>query len=203
MNNILAFHKSVQGSNHIEWGRPCEDASGSYANPEKQYYLAAVSDGHGADECYRADKGSTIAVEIAIKDLQELAEKMTRTPEVEARFYQDMLSSPRYQQMTMRHLTDVIHAEWVESVRQDLQDHPPTEAELVPLQEKKKNELRCVRSPRASLRVYSYGSTVDAEMLAFNSSGRWPLRRVLHGWHGRSADSLGQPLRGYSDDFSL
>lgn len=101
MNNILAFHKSVQGSNHIEWGRPCEDASGSYANPEKQYYLAAVSDGHGADECYRADKGSKIAVEIAIKDLQELAEKMTRTPEVEARFYQDMLSSPRYQQMTM------------------------------------------------------------------------------------------------------
>lgn len=34
MNNILAFHKSVQGSNHIEWGRPCEDASGSYANLE-------------------------------------------------------------------------------------------------------------------------------------------------------------------------
>lgn len=203
MNNILAFHKSVQGSNHIEWGRPCEDASGSYANPEKQYYLAAVSDGHGADECYRADKGSKIAVEIAIKDLQELAEKMTRTPEVEARFYQDMLSSPRYQQMTMRHLTDVIHAEWVESVRQDLQDHPPTEAELGFPSGKEKNELHCVRSSGASLRVYSYGSTVDAEMLAFNSSGRWPLRRVLHGWHGRSADSLGQPLRGYSDDFSL
>lgn len=138
MNNILAFHKSVQGSNHIAWGRPCEDASGSYANPEKHYYVAAVSDGHGADECYRADKGSKIAVEIAMKNLQELAEKMTRTPEQEARFYQDILGSARYQQMTMRHLTDVIHAEWVDRVREDLQTNAPTEEELAPLQEKKK-----------------------------------------------------------------
>ncbi len=138
MNNILAFHKSVQGSNHIAWGRPCEDASGSYANPEKHYYVAAVSDGHGADECYRADKGSKIAVEIAMKNLQELAEKMTRTPEQEARFYQDILGSARYQQMTMRHLTDVIHAEWVDRVREDLQTNAPTEEELAPLLEKKK-----------------------------------------------------------------
>lgn len=138
MNNILAFHKSVQGANHIAWGRPCEDASGSYANPEKHYYVAAVSDGHGADECYRADKGSKIAVEIAIKNLQELAEKMTRTPEQEARFYQDILGSARYQQMTMRHLTDVIHAEWVDRVREDLRTNVPTEEELAPLQEKKK-----------------------------------------------------------------
>lgn len=138
MNNILAFHKSVQGSNHIAWGRPCEDASGSYANPEKHYYVAAVSDGHGADECYRADKGSKIAVEIAMKNLQELAEKMTRTPEQEARFYQDMLGSVRYQQMTMRHLTDVIHAEWVDRVREDLRTNAPTEEELAPLLEKKK-----------------------------------------------------------------
>lgn len=138
MNNILAFHKSVQGSNHIAWGRPCEDASGSYANPEKHYYVAAVSDGHGADECYRADKGSKIAVEIAMKNLQELAEKMTRTPEQEVRFYQDMLGSVRYQQMTMRHLTDVIHAEWVDRVREDLRTNVPTEEELAPLLEKKK-----------------------------------------------------------------
>lgn len=138
MNNILAFHKSVQGSNHIAWGRPCEDASGSYANPEKHYYVAAVSDGHGADECYRADKGSKIAVEIAMKNLQELAEKMTRTPEQEARFYQDILGGVRYQQMTMRHLTDVIHAEWVDRVREDLQTNAPTEEELAPLLEKKK-----------------------------------------------------------------
>ena len=138
MNNILAFHKSVQGSNHIAWGRPCEDASGSYANPEKHYYVAAVSDGHGADECYRADKGSKIAVEIAMKNLQELAEKMTRTPEQEARFYQDILGSARYQQMTMRHLTDVIHAEWVDRVREDLRTNVPTEEELAPLLEKKK-----------------------------------------------------------------
>ena len=138
MNNILAFHKSVQGSNHIAWGRPCEDASGSYANPEKHYYIAVVSDGHGADECYRADKGSKIAVEIAMKNLQELAEKMTRTPEQEARFYQDILGSARYQQMTMRHLTDVIHAEWVDRVREDLRTNVPTEEELAPLLEKKK-----------------------------------------------------------------
>ena len=138
MNNILAFHKSVQGSNHIAWDRPCEDASGSYANPEKHYYVAAVSDGHGADECYRADKGSKIAVEIAMKNLQELAEKMTRTPEQEVRFYQDMLGSVRYQQMTMRHLTDVIHAEWVDRVREDLRTNVPTEEELAPLLEKKK-----------------------------------------------------------------
>lgn len=138
MNNILAFHKSVQGSNHIAWGRPCEDAAGSYANPEKHYYVAAVSDGHGADECYRADKGSKIAVEIAMKNLQELAEKMTRTPEQEARFYQDILGSARYQQMTMRHLTDVIHAEWVDRVREDLRTNVPTEEELAPLLEKKK-----------------------------------------------------------------
>ncbi len=140
MNNILAFHKSVQGANHIAWGRPCEDASGSYANPEKHYYVAAVSDGHGAEECYRADKGSKIAVEIAMKNLQELAEKMTRTPEQEARFYQDILGSARYQQMTMRHLTDVIHAEWVDCVREDLRMNAPAEEELAPLQEKKKKD---------------------------------------------------------------
>ena len=159
MNNILAFHKSVQGSNHIAWGRPCEDASGSYANPEKHYYVAAVSDGHGADECYRADKGSKIAVEIAMKNLQELAEKMTRTPEQEARFYQDMLGSVRYQQMTMRHLTDVIHAEWVDRVREDLRTNVPTEEELAPLLEKKKrNYAQSDRSEQV------YGCTLMAAL---------------------------------------
>lgn len=159
MNNILAFHKSVQGSNHIAWGRPCEDASGSYANPEKHYYVAAVSDGHGADECYRADKGSKIAVEIAMKNLQELAEKMTRTPEQEARFYQDILGSARYQQMTMRHLTDVIHAEWVDRVREDLRTNVPTEEELAPLLEKKKrNYAQSDRSEQI------YGCTLMAAL---------------------------------------
>ena len=73
-----------------------------------------------------------------MKNLQELAEKMTRTPEQEARFYRDILGGARYQQMTMRHLTDVIHAEWVDRVREDLQTNAPTEEELAPLQEKKK-----------------------------------------------------------------
>lgn len=159
MNNILAFHKSVQGANHIAWGRPCEDASGSYANPEKHYYVAAVSDGHGADECYRADKGSKIAVEIAMKNLQELAEKMTRTPEQEARFYQDILGGARYQQMTMRHLTDVIHAEWVDRVREDLQTNVPTEEELAPLQEKKKKNYAQTDRPEQV-----YGCTLMAAL---------------------------------------
>ena len=159
MNNILAFHKSVQGANHIAWGRPCEDASGSYANSEKHYYVAVVSDGHGADECYRADKGSKIAVEIAMKNLQELAEKMTRTPEQEARFYRDILGGARYQQMTMRHLTDVIHAEWVDRVREDLQTNAPTEEELAPLQEKKKKNYAQSNRPEQV-----YGCTLMAAL---------------------------------------
>ena len=159
MNNLLAFHKSVQGSNHISWGMPCEDASGSYASPENNYYIAVVSDGHGADECYRSDKGSRIAVETALASLQELAEKMGRTPEQEKRFYQDFLGNPRYRQMTLRHLTDVIHAQWADRVLEDLRTVPPSEKELAPLQEKKKQNYALSDRPE---RIY--GCTLIAAL---------------------------------------
>ena len=159
MNNLLTFHKSVQGFNHISWGKPCEDASGSYANPEKHYYIAVVSDGHGADECYRSDKGSKIAVEITLADLQELAEKMTQTPEQEKRFYQDFLENPRYRQMTLRHLTDVIHAKWVDRVLENLRTEPPTEEELAPLQEANKQNYALSNRPEQV-----YGCTLIAAL---------------------------------------
>lgn len=159
MNNLLAFHKSVQGSNHINWGLPCEDASGSYASPENNYYIAVVSDGHGADECYRSDKGSQIAVETVLTSLQELAEKMSRTPEHEKRFYQDFLGNPRYRQMTLRHLTDVIHAQWVDRVLEDLQTVPPSEKELAVLQEKKKSNYALSDRPEQV-----YGCTLIAAL---------------------------------------
>lgn len=130
MNEMIAFHKSVRGYNHIQWGKLCEDASGSYCDPSLHYYVAAVADGHGSDQCFRANVGSAAAVDIAMDCLKEFAEGMSRTVEIEDRFYEDMLSNPRYQKMTIRRLTDTIHSRWYSYVTEDYKNTPETADEI-------------------------------------------------------------------------
>lgn len=64
------FGRSVRGYSHERSGLPCQDC---YAAVKKSnnYVLLAVSDGHGSPKCFRSDRGSKFAVEVAIEVIEK------------------------------------------------------------------------------------------------------------------------------------
>lgn len=130
MGQIYTFHKSVIGQGHINREQPCEDSSVSYTAEDGRYHIAIIADGHGQEKSFRSKAGSQAAADIALECLKGFAEATLSSPEVENRFYQDILSNPRYRQMTMRQLTNTILAEWSDRIHNDYETNPPSEEEL-------------------------------------------------------------------------
>lgn len=130
MNQVYSFHETVRGHLHVVREIPCEDYSDSYSAESGKYHIAIVADGHGASECFRSNVGSKAVTEVSMQCLKDFAESVIASPEIENRFYQDLLSNPRYRQMTIRRLTDTIIAEWHDCVCADYTENPPTEDEI-------------------------------------------------------------------------
>lgn len=130
MEHMDTFHKTVRGYLHIMKGISCEDSSASLSVDGK-YHIAVIADGHGDPLCFRSDIGSRIAVDTALSCLQEFAETVVTSPEVENRFYRDMFSNPRYSQMTLRQLTDTILAKWNDGILKDYKENLPSPEELL------------------------------------------------------------------------
>lgn len=130
MSRMYAFHKTVIGHLHILNGFPCEDASASYTSGNGRYHIIAVADGHGSKSCFRSRCGSKIATEVALENLQQFANSILASEEIEERFYRDIFSNPRYRQMTIKRLTDTIVAEWNDRVLEDYSNNPPTHEEI-------------------------------------------------------------------------
>jgi serine/threonine protein phosphatase PrpC len=57
---------SVMGASHVSSGLPNQDALNMRRGPEGSLpMVVCMSDGHGSDKCFRSDRGSSMAVEIA------------------------------------------------------------------------------------------------------------------------------------------
>ncbi len=130
MSKIYTFNKTVRGHLHVMNEFPCEDSSASFSDENGRYYIAVVADGHGSKSCFRSEFGSKAAAETAVSCLQQFAESAMVSEETEDRFYKDILSNPRYRQMTIRRLTDTIIAGWHDRVLADYTSNPPTIEEM-------------------------------------------------------------------------
>ncbi len=120
------FHMTVRGQLHVLNNIPCEDFSGSFSDPQGRYEIAALSDGHGAKECFRSAKGSAIAVDVAVSCLREFADTLLAlTPFEQETLFRD----GRNQEVMIRRLTDTILAMWNDRVREDFEAHPVQEDE--------------------------------------------------------------------------
>lgn len=71
MEKIRAFHDLTIGESHIKKNIPCQDASGSFEEHEKDIYIGVVSDGHGSKDYIRSDIGSKILVDVAMSSIKE------------------------------------------------------------------------------------------------------------------------------------
>lgn len=130
MSQMFTFHKSVRGQGHILRDLPCEDSSASYTSEDGRYHIAIIADGHGQRKSFRSKFGSQTAADVALECLKGFADVTLGTAEGEARFYQDILTNPRYRQMTLRQVTNTILANWSDRIFEDYYTNPPSEEEL-------------------------------------------------------------------------
>ena len=122
---MYTFHKSVRGHLHILRELPCEDFSGSFSDEKGRYYIAAIADGHGDPACFRSNRGSRFAIEIAIDCLKTFADTVYESDGSRTRYEEILLTSPREREALVRHLTDTITAKWTDCVYSDLENDPP------------------------------------------------------------------------------
>ncbi len=130
MGKLTAFHKTVQGYNHVKAGTPCEDFSDSYQDESGRFYIGAIADGHGDEACFRSSFGSRAAAKIAVECLKELGEAYFQESASTSMPLKEQLGYERGRRILLRQLTDRIISTWSRTVLSDLEANPPTEEEL-------------------------------------------------------------------------
>lgn len=108
------FGASRQGGTHIQLNLPCQDAS--LCREGKGYFIAAAADGHGSRKHFRSGKGAEVACKVACDCLEVFSQRISpkKIPAEEE----------------IRLLKEQILQEWKFSVKQDVEQHPWTTAEL-------------------------------------------------------------------------
>jgi len=72
---LSAFNATCIGASHIKAKKICQDYSLCWTDGKSA--IAAVADGHGADEHYRSDRGSRFAAETALHCIKEFITQKT------------------------------------------------------------------------------------------------------------------------------
>ena len=88
--NYLVFSGHSIGRYHAERNWPCEDASKYYIDQDGRFAMAAVCDGHGSSNCFRAETGARFGCESVLEALQSFFEEYCVLGDVEkTAFLQD------------------------------------------------------------------------------------------------------------------
>ena len=135
------INASVRGSSHQRSGLPNQDAVEYASSPKSDapVTVLAVSDGHGGGRHFRSQVGSTLAVHVAVKTVQ------------------DYLAGLAGADCDMPRLSQEIVDAWVVAVTSDLAHNPFSEAELGALMEAEgeRNKDSVVERPELA-----YGATL-------------------------------------------
>jgi len=117
--NWRVINASVRGSAHQRSGLPNQDAVdyGSSQRGDAPMTVLAVSDGHGGGRHFRSQVGSTLAVHVTVKAVQ------------------DYLAGLAGAECDLSQLSQQIVDAWVTAVKSDLAHNPFSEAELGALEE--------------------------------------------------------------------
>ena len=140
----IVFSKSCRGFAHIKSGKPCQDYSLSYQDPERT--ILACCDGHGGDVYVRSARGSKFAANAVLNVFSSLSPRFLakhRGEEAEAKIKMELL------------------CEWNRLAEEDLQRHALSKRELECLDEAKKESL--LANP-----IKAYGTTMTGALLLGN-----------------------------------
>ena len=141
--NAKSFHISVQGANHIQRNKECQDASISYA--DENYAVAIVCDGHGGADYVRSAIGSSKCCEVAEDKIKSFLQEMDKD-----KFFLD----PEKQLGQLK--ASIIYA-WNEAISHYHKEHPFAEEELQGISEKARK-----RYTEANQIEKAYGTTMIA-----------------------------------------
>ena len=140
------FATYAQGHSHKEKDIPCPCQDAADFKLGDDYAIAAVSDGHGGEKYFRSDKGSVLAIKIAIRCLEAFLknhrERLVNTTE-------------KQQSEILKDVERHIISEWREAIEKDFADRS-----LEPHE-----KYICARYPRNdipinSFQAYFYGATL-------------------------------------------
>ena len=135
----------VQGADHIERSKICQDAAAFKAG--EHYGVAACADGHGGAKYIRSEVGSRIAVECAIEVVDAYMEDYER-------FSREIRKNSSY---ILGHMAEKFMAAWTEKIEDYNDANPLSDAEREALAKARGDENN----------FYSfYGSTVLAAVAA-------------------------------------
>ena len=140
-----AFNLTKQGASHIKKNKECQDASISVSN--ENCAIAIVCDGHGGDDYVRSATGSSLACNIALKNILYFL-RDANSEELEA-----------HHDKMLKTLEASIIAGWSEAIYEDYAQHPFTEKELSVLSEKARKKYLEGKIDSA------YGTTLIAVVL--------------------------------------
>lgn len=127
--------KSVLGSSHERNGLPNQDAISWLPSPEEQEQdlraksskslaVMAVADGHGSEQCKRSDIGSTLAVNIALKEISSSADLIRERLGAVDRVQQSAIQTNSIIRLIRKSHIPTIVESWQSSVRQHLNENP-------------------------------------------------------------------------------
>jgi hypothetical protein len=128
---LIKFAAKAQGKSHIEKNIPCQDAADAFLGIHDTLGMAFVADGHGGIKYFRSQKGSLLAVNVAIKSLSDFYGTTAR--QKAAFFNKKLISDEQKKQEIINNLKQLegsIIYQWRNEVTEDLQNNPLTEAEI-------------------------------------------------------------------------
>ncbi len=170
-----AIGKSVIGASHLHSGLPNQDAiAASELNSAVSTLVMAVADGHGSERCFRSDRGSRFAVEIAIEVVGRLVTSASTTDALHRTDSHQTVNSPttttnrqkdgpteasveRLRVQIQQSLPLLVTNEWRKRVEEDIKLFPFSEAERAKAGNPPSTEDR---DPRIASPLLAYGSTL-------------------------------------------
>jgi len=128
---LLKFALKAQGISHIEKDIPCQDSADAVLGIDNSIGIACVADGHGGNKYFRSDRGSNLAVNIALQSLADFYGSVTKK---RTAFLKNNTGSEDIKNIDMqsglKQLEANIIYKWRNAVTEDLKNNPLTEAEI-------------------------------------------------------------------------
>jgi hypothetical protein len=158
---LVKFSALARGKSHSDKDIPCQDAVDSCLSLSGIVGMACVADGHGGAKYTRSQKGSSIAVEVAMK---ALAGFYGTTAEQETAFFSKKIASNerknREIQSSLKQLEGSIIYQWRSAVMKDIEKCPLTD------QEKEICQSGNIDSGDAESPIILYGATLLAALVS-------------------------------------
>ena len=105
------FAISERGHSHIAKSIRCQDAAAYQVGDD--YAIAAVSDGHGGEKYFRSGIGSDMAVEVALRCLQDFLEK-----------HRQSLTDADGREKRLKDIEGRIISQWRDKIEKHFADYP-------------------------------------------------------------------------------